>query len=140
MSNTNGSRSPDTAPDPEVDARPKRRRFSAAYKLRILEDADSCKDEGTLGALLRREGLYSSHLSDWRKQRREGALGALERKRGRKPSPNKELEQENARLRRENEQLRKRLQKAEVVIDVQKKLSTLLGVPLRSPENDGSDS
>jgi transposase-like protein len=90
-------RRPDTS-DPELVERPKRRRFTAEYKLRILQAADACSKPGEIGALLRREGLYTSHLSDWRRQRDEGALAALDRPRGRrKPNP---LEGENAELRR----------------------------------------
>jgi len=121
----------DAVPDPEVRPRAKRRRFTAEYKLRILTEADACK-LGELGALLRREGLYRSHLAKWRKQRRAGELEALSpQKRGPKPDPQAA---ENARLRRENEQLQARLQQAEAIIDIQKKLSALLGLTI--PEQD----
>lgn len=127
--------------DTEVEARPKRRRFAASYKLQILKKADACKDDvGEIGKLLRSEGLYSSHLSEWRKQREQGALNALERKRGRKSRQGKDLELENERLRRENERLRSRLEKAEIVIGVQKKVSELLGIPLNPTDSAGSDS
>lgn len=124
-------------PDPEVVAKPKRRRFTAEYKLQILRKADACKGPGEVGALLRREGLYSSHLSSWRQQRDRGALAGLKgKKRGRKAKPVdprvKQLEKENARLRRE-------LWKAETIISVQKKVSELLGIPLKSPDSDESD-
>jgi transposase-like protein len=93
--------------------------------LRILDEADNCTERGEIGALLRREGLYSSHLTDWRKQRERGELdGRRNRKRGRKPDPQAA---EMARLQRENEQLRSRLDRAERIIDVQKKLAHLLG-------------
>jgi transposase-like protein len=112
-------------PDPQVTPKAKRRRFSAEYKLRILDEADNCTERGEIGALLRREGLYSSHLTDWRKQRERGELdGRRNRKRGRKPDPQAA---EMARLQRENEQLRSRLDRAERIIDVQKKLAHLLG-------------
>lgn len=115
------------APDPEVSAKPTRRRFTAAYKQRILEQADACKEPGQIGALLRREGLYSSHLSTWRRQREEGLS---EKKRGRKADPALADKRRMEALERENERLKKRLEQAETIIDVQKKLSTLLGVEL----------
>jgi len=101
-------------------ARPARRRFTAEYKLRILQAADRCA-AGELGALLRREGLYSSHLTNWRKQRETGQLAALApKKRGRKTDPQAE---ELARLRRENRQLQTRLERAELILDAQKSCS-----------------
>ena len=113
-------------PDPEVIPRAKRRRFSAEYKLRVLAEADSCTERGEIGALLRREGLYSSHLTTWRRQRDEGQLQGLKgKKRGRKAD---QAAAELAQLRRENEQLQARLQQAETIIDVQKKLCGLLGL------------
>jgi transposase len=112
-------------PDPELVERPKRRRFTAEYKLRILQAADACSRPGEIGALLRREGLYTSHLSDWRRQRDEGALAALERPRGRRrPNP---LESENAELRRRLERAEADLAKARKVIEVQGNVSALLG-------------
>ena len=106
-------------PEPEVLPRAKRRRFSAEYKLRILEEADKCTQRGEIGAFLRREGLYSSHLSTWRRQRMLGQLEGLSpKKRGRKPQD--PVDEEVARLRRENERLRTRLEEAEMIIDVQK--------------------
>ena len=105
-------------PDPEVVPRAKRRTFSAEYKLRILAEADACTERGEIGALLRREGLYSSHLDKWRTQRDRGALQALTpQKRGPKIDPQAE---EMARLRGENERLQVRLQQAETIIEVQK--------------------
>jgi transposase len=113
-------------PDPEVVAQAKRRRFSAEYKLRVLAEAESCREHGEIGALLRREGLYSSHLTTWRRQRDEGQLQGLSgSKRGRKAE---RCTAEVAQLRRENEQLQARLQQAETIIDVQKKLCGLLGL------------
>jgi transposase-like protein len=95
-------------PDPEVVPRAKRRQFSAQYKLRILTEADQCTQRGEIGALLRREGLYSSHLTTWRKQRERGQLqGLTPKKRGRKPDPQAA---ELARLQRENERLKARLE------------------------------
>jgi transposase-like protein len=112
--------------DPEVMPRARRRRFSAAYKLRVLAEANSYTQRGEIGALLRREGLYSSHLTTWRKQRDEGQLqGLTGKKRGRKADRNAA---ELAQLRRENEQLQARLKQAETIIDVQKKLCGLLGL------------
>jgi len=114
-------------PDPEVVPRAKRRQFSAQYKLRILTEADQCSQRGEIGALLRREGLYSSHLTTWRKQRDRGQLQGLSpKKRGRKPDPQAA---ELARLQRENERLKARLEQAETIIEVQKKLSQMLGLP-----------
>jgi transposase-like protein len=125
------------APDPEVVAKPKRRRFTAEYRLKILRQADACKAPGELGALLRREGLYSSLLSTWRRQREQGALVALRaRKRG--PVPKavdprvKELEKQNARLQR-------KLKQAEMIIEVQKKVHEILGIPLRTLADEGDD-
>ena len=113
-------------PDPEVVPRAKRRQFSAKYKLRILTEADQCTQRGEIGALLRREGLYSSHLTTWRRQRDRGQLAGLTpKKRGRKPNPQVA---ELARLQRENEQLKARLEQAETIIEVQKKLSQMLGL------------
>jgi transposase len=123
------------APDPEVLPRAERRQFSGQYKLRILEEVERCTERGQIGALLRREGLYSSHLSKWRQQRAAGQLRALSaQKRGRKAQ---EVEaDEFARLQRENERLRARLEQAELIIDVQKKLSRLLGLPVENAETE----
>lgn len=119
--------SPGNIPNPEVVPKAKRRKFSVEYKRRILQEADSCTEAGQVGALLRREGLYSSQLSTWRRQREEGLLEGLgPRKRGRKRKD--ELEREVASLRRENERLRANLEQAEMIIEVQKKLSRLLGL------------
>ena len=116
------------AGSPEVPEKAKRRRFEAAYKLRVLAEADRCTEPGQLGELLRREGLYSSHLTTWRKQRDEGALEALgSKKRGRKAKRKDAVALENERLRRENERLTQRLKQAETIIEVQKKVSEMLG-------------
>ncbi len=110
--------------DPEVVPKAERRQFSAEYKLCVLAEAERCSEPGQLGVLLRREGLYSSHLSKWRQQRARGALG---QQRGRKgEAQTAELK----RLHRENERLRKRLERAEQIIEVQKKLAELLGTSL----------
>lgn len=116
-------------PDPEVSAVPKRRTFTGSYKLEILKQVDACKDRpGAVGELLRREGLYSSHLTEWRKERERGALDALGKKRGRKPSRHP-LADEVEKLRKENLELKRRLEQAEVIIDVQKKLPPSWGSP-----------
>ena len=112
-------------PDPELVERPRRRSFTAAYKLEVLRKADACTEPGEIGALLRRERLYSSHLSTWRRQRDEGAFEALGRSRGpRKKNP---LEAENAKLRGRLERAEAELAKARKVIEVQGNVSALLG-------------
>lgn len=114
-------------PDPEVSAKARRRRFSAEYKLRIVREADVCKQPGDIGALLRREGLYSSHLATWRRQVAEGVLVSLKsRKRGPKPDADKALAKRLAGLEAENRRLEKRLREAETIIAFQKKLAELL--------------
>jgi len=126
----------ETNGNPEVPEKAKRRRFDAGYKLRILDEAERCSEPGQLGELLRREGLYSSHLTTWRKQRDEGALQGLgPRKRGRKPKRKDPIALEVERLRRENQRLSERLRQAETIIEVQKKVSEMLGVPPTS-QND----
>jgi len=114
-------------PNPEVVVKARRRQFSAEYKRRILQEADTCTQRREVGALLRREGLYSSHLNTWRHQRARGELqGLTPAKRGRKADPQAA---ENARLLRETERLKAQLARAELIIDVQKKVSQLLGLP-----------
>ena len=116
-------------PDPEVPAKPIRRRHTAEYKLRILGEADTC-GPGGIAALLRREGLYSSALAERRRQREHGQLAGLaSRKRGRQAKTRDPLLVENERLRRDNEHLQKRLRQAEKIIEVQKKLCEVLGLP-----------
>jgi len=116
-----------TVPEPEVVVKAQRRQFSAEYKRRILQEADTCTQRGEVGALLRREGLYSSHLNTWRQQRARGELqGLTPAKRGRKADPQAA---ENARLLRETERLKAQLARAELIIEVQKKVSQLLGLP-----------
>jgi transposase-like protein len=126
-------------PDPEVVPKAKRRQFTAKYKLNILEQADRCSKRGQIGELLRREGLYSSHLSKWRQQRARGQLQGLSpKKRGRK-SENPSAT-ELAQLRRENERLRAQLEQAEIIIDVQKKLAKLLGLTTNETESNESEA
>ena len=122
-------RSKTERPDPEVVPQAKRRRFSAKYKLKILQEADRCLARGELGALLRREGLYSSQLSTWRRKREDGTLqGLAPKKRGPKPNPDKALAKRVVQLENEIRRLADQLEKAELIIDVQKKLSRLLAV------------
>jgi transposase len=135
-----GASSPEGAaravPDPEVAAKPKRRRFTADYKRSMVEQAEAGQDAGAIGSLLRREGLYSSHLSTWRRQARQGELAALTpKKRGRKITVSPLLE-ENRKLIATNARLQKRLENAELIIDVQKKLAALLGRPIPDTEID----
>lgn len=123
-------------PDPEVPQVAKRWRYSAEYKLRIIAEAEACTEPGQVGALLRREGLYSSHLAAWRKQARQGLIEGLDKKRGRKPGD--PVAAENAKLRRENQRLEKRLAQAEAVIELQKKLSEILGIDLPSEDEEAT--
>lgn len=126
--------------DPEVQEKKFRRKFTAKYKLEILEKADACTQPGELGVLLRREGLYSSNLTTWRRQREQGLLDAMSpRKRGRKKAEKNPLAQEVARLQRENEKLKNKLRKAETIIDVQKKVSEILGIS-QEDQGEGNDS
>ena len=127
-------------PDPAVLEKPVRRRFTAEYKLRILQEADQCTAPGQLGALLRREGLYSSLLSTWRQQRDQGTLAGLTpKRRGRKANPDAPLIAENQRLTRETQRLAAKLRQAETIIEIQKKLSEMLGIPLPPSDNSGSE-
>jgi transposase len=124
--------------NPEVAEKAKRRRFDAEYKLRVLEEAERCTEPGLLGELLRREGLYSSHVATWRRQREAGALDALgPKKRGRKPKRKDAVALENERLARENKRLAERLRQAEVIIEVQKKVSEMLGISTAKTNDDG---
>ena len=113
------------APDPELVERASRRRFTAAYKLRIVQEADACSESGEVGALLRREGLYSSHLTKWRKQREDGALRELGRPRGRKPGDRRD--REIAELRVRAERAEGELEKARSVIRIEGNVYALLG-------------
>lgn len=124
----------DRWPDPEVRPRARRRSFTAAYKQKILAEADATNTNGGIGALLRREGLYSSHLTHWRQERSQGIKqGLTPRTRGPKPrtDPSDHLIQQ---LRRQNERLAEQLRKAEIIIDVQKKVATLWGLTLAAPD------
>jgi transposase-like protein len=116
-----------------------RRQFSASYKRRILQEADE-GGAGAVAGLLRREGLYSSNLNTWRKQRESGEItGLAPRKRGKKPVPRNPLTAENEQLRRENTRLQKRLHQAETIVAVQKKLCDLLGLTVPPIEQNESD-
>ncbi len=118
--------------------KPKRRRFSAAYKLHILQETDSCTEPGQIGQILRREGLYASQLTKWRQQRQEGVLKSLSNNtKGRKPKTEPLMANRLDELEKENEELRKKLKQAEAVIGVQKKISELFGITVESlPMNE----
>jgi len=123
-------------PDPEVVAKPKRRRFTAEYRLRILEEAERCTEPGEVGRLLRREGLYSSHLTSWRKAQRDGALrGLASKKRGAKPKASNPLEPKVRELEVKVTRLEKELHKAHTILDVQEKVAGLLGFSLEDGKN-----
>jgi transposase-like protein len=126
-----------TAPDPEVPAKVRRRQFTAAYRLRLLKAADACKKHGELGALLRREGLYSSHLANWRRQREQGELG-VGRARKRGPTP-KAIDPRVKQLEVENRRLHRKLARAETIITLQKKVAEILGIPLKPLDIDEID-
>ncbi len=121
---------------PEVIEKASRRRFTAEYKARILDEADRCTEPGQVGELLRREGLYSSHLTNWRRQRE---AGLAPKQRGRKPKSNKNEQQELDRLRRENKRLAERLRQAETIIDVQKKVCEMLGIPTAQTDDENEE-
>ena len=133
----NGQAGPEVI-DPAVVPKAPRRRFGAEFKLRVLREADACSEPGQIGALLRREGLYASHLTEWRRQRETGALGALApKKRGPKPSPEARVTE----LERENARLAARLAQAEAIIDAQKKLCAIFeSNPTMVSMNSGSRS
>ena len=140
LSNTGREPGRGEPPDPEVLERPQRRRFTAEYKLRIVREADACRAPGEVGALLRREGLYSSLLSSWRRERDVGARRALAaKKRGRKLKARNPMQGRVDELERENRRLKQQLEQAQVIIEVQKKLSEVLGIPIKTPEEDESD-
>ncbi len=129
-------------PNPEVVEKPKRRRFTADYKQRILDEADACKAAGEVGALLRREGLYSSHLAAWRRQRKAGLQPKKRGRKGKTPEQKRiaELEKETARLQREKARLEAKLRRADEIIAFPKKVASLLEIPLDRPESNGSAS
>ena len=136
MASTPKTSTPPASPDPEIRPKAVRTQWSARDRLRILAAADACPP-GELGALLRREGIYSSHLSRWRRQRAQSELAALDPKRRAEPAPESRTQAaELARLQRENQRLQAKLAQAEVIIDVQKKLATLLGITLPEPPSD----
>ncbi len=131
-----GSRDVGRAPDAEVVAKATRRQFTATYRLQILEEADRCQNPGEVGQLLRREGLYSSHLANWRKARRKGSLVALSpKKRGAKPRARNPLEPKVRELEAKVTRLEKDLHKAHTILDVQEKVAGLLGFDLESGQN-----
>jgi transposase len=128
-----------SAPDPEVAEKRPRRKFTAKYKLRILAEADVCTQPGQMGALLRREGLYSSNLTTWRQQREKGILQAMTpKKRGRKRKQPNVLAKRVAQLEKENLRLQQKLKKADLIIEAQKKMSEILGIVQNLDESDGS--
>ena len=131
-----GRAAPEGVPDPELVEQAKRRSFTAEYKARILAEADACTQPGEIGELLRREGLYTSHLTYWRKQRKKGALEELGRSRGRKPADRRD--QEIAGLRRRAERAEAELEKAKKVIEIQGNLSALLEQMLGTDGASGS--
>jgi transposase len=118
-----------SSPDPEVPAKPERRKFSAEEKKRILEKTDRAVEHGGVGAILRREGIYSSTLHGWRKERDAAVRKAFSQKRGPQTKRNP-LSSENEKLRRQNQRLQEELEKAHIIIDVQKKVAKLLGHPI----------
>src|SRR6266705_4504035 len=125
------------AGDPEVLAKATRRRFPAEYKQRILREADAARDAGEIGALLRREGLYSSHLVTWRRARERGELAGLSpKRRGRKVKAANPLAKRVAELERDKRRLQRRLEQAELLLEIQKKASQLLEIPLASRDDE----
>ena len=130
---------PPAAANPELSERPRRRSFTAQDKLRILTEADRATNPGEIGALLRREGLYSSALTEWRRQREVGVLGGLApARRGPKPTEPNPLASELAKAQQDNARLRLRLERAEAIIALQKKVSDLLGLPLPPTDSDST--
>ena len=123
------------APEVEVAAKATRRRFTVEYKRKIVRDADGCKTPGAVGALLRREGLYSSHLTTWRAARDRGELTGAPRKRGPAPQGSDPRDKKIAELERETVRWRKRAERAEALVEVQKKVAALLGTPLESEKS-----
>jgi transposase len=127
-----------TSPNPEVVEKPERRRFTKAYKLDILNQVDACAGVGQIGALLRREGLFSSYLTNWRLQRSQGLLdNSATKKRAAKPTNHHAARV--TQLERENARLKARLRQTELIMDIQKKASEILGIPLKTLDNEGND-
>ena len=127
------------SPDPEVPENKPRRKHTAKYKLQILAEADACKQPGQIGALLRREGLYSSSLTTWRRQREKGLLRTMTpKKRGRKEIQKNPLAKHVAQLENENRRLQLKLKKAELIIEAQKKMAEILGIAQNLNESDES--
>lgn len=133
-----GGSTSEAAASNEVSAKAKRRRFSAEYKRRILREADACSKPGELGALLRREGLYSSTLSAWRAARERGEIAGLSKKRGRKPKDVDQRDRLIAEQQREIARLKRRAEKAEALVEIQKKVSHLLGIQLATSDEGSS--
>jgi transposase-like protein len=128
---------PSPVPDPAVPEKPQRRRFTTEYKLQIIREADACKRPGELGALLRREGLYSSYLVTWRQQRdRAAQTGISASKRGPKA---KVVDPRMKQLERENANLKRRIKRMDLLLEIQKKTSELLGIPLNHLDEDEND-
>ena len=128
------------SPDPEVPEKAQRRHYSAEYKLRILAEVERATQPGEIGQILRREGLYSSHLITWRRQRHEGGLSGLEpRKQNRKAKETNPLARKLAESEARIRKLEKRLQEAQIIIEFQKKVADVLGIPLNRPENEERD-
>lgn len=132
---TNSSRTATLVAPTEVPAKKPRRSFTYEYKRAVLAEADRCTKPGEVGALLRREGLYSSHLTDWRQARERGELGGATKKRGPSPRPRDERDLRIAELERANSRLEKRARRAEALVDLQKKVAELLGNPLADLED-----
>jgi hypothetical protein len=133
-----GSNGAKASTEVEVLAKAERRRFTAEYKLKVLRETDGCKQAGEIGALLRREGLYWSNLTNWRKQRASGELAGLSaRKRGPQRREKNVLAERVRELERENERLKRRAERAEGIVELQKKVSEILGIDLpKSAESD----
>jgi transposase len=126
-------------PDPEVNARPTPRKYTKEYKARILREVEQLR-HGEVGPFLRQEGLYTSHITDWRKQRDQALEKWLAPQRpGPKPEPANALADELAKVKRENALLERKLKRAETIIEVQKKISEILSIPLNPPASDADD-
>ncbi|MGH2415003.1 MAG: transposase [Microcystaceae cyanobacterium] len=124
-------------PDPEVAEKPVRRQFPAEYKLRVIQEGDRCTELGQIGVILRREGLYSSHLTTWRRHKERGELKGLgDNQRGRPAQNPQELKAKIDKLQQENQRLSKKLKQAELIIDIQQKTSELLGIALNPDKSD----